>query len=59
MKAAATLMALLIAGLADRPARAQVIEYEANGMKYQTSTRRGLTVIVTHLPNHIAGFGLL
>src|SRR5580693_9382271 len=40
-------------------ARAQVIEYESNGLKYQTATRRGLTVIVTHLPNHVAGFGLL
>ena len=47
--------ALLLAA----PAAAQVIEYEANGMRYQTATRRGLTVIVTHLPNHVAGFGLV
>lgn len=40
-------------------AHGQVIEYEANGLKYQTQTRKGLTVIVTHLPNHVAGFGLL
>jgi hypothetical protein len=40
-------------------ARAQVIEYEANGLKYQTETIKGLTVIVTHLPNHVAGFGLI
>lgn len=40
-------------------AHAQVIEYESNGMKYQTLTRKGLTVIVTHLPSHVAGFGLL
>src|SRR5258708_3810463 len=39
--------------------RAQVIEYEANGLKYQTATHKGLTVIVTHLPNHVAGFGLV
>jgi hypothetical protein len=38
---------------------AQVIEYETNGQKYQTLTRRGLTVIVTHLPTQVAGFGLL
>jgi hypothetical protein len=37
----------------------QVIEYEANGLKYQTLSRRGLTVIVTHMPNHVAGFGLI
>ena len=40
-------------------ARGQVIEYESNGQKYQTLTRKGLTVIVTHLPNQVAGFGLL
>jgi hypothetical protein len=38
---------------------AQVIEYEANGHKYQTLTRKGLTVIVTHMPDHVAGFGLI
>jgi len=37
----------------------QVIEYESNGLKYQTATRKGLTVILTHLPSHVAGFGLL
>ncbi len=38
---------------------AQVIEYEANGLKYQTLSRKGLTIIVTHMPNHVAGFGLI
>jgi hypothetical protein len=42
-----------------QPAIPQVIEYENNGLKYQTTTRRGLTVIVTHLPSAIAGFGLM
>src|SRR5438067_9738630 len=46
--------ALLLATLA----AAQVIEYEANGLKYQTLSRQGLTVIVTRMPNHVAGFGL-
>lgn len=36
----------------------QVIEYEANGLKYQTMSRKGLTLIVTRMPNHVAGFGL-
>jgi hypothetical protein len=36
----------------------QVIEYEANGLKYQTLSRKGLTVIVTRMPNQVAGFGL-
>jgi hypothetical protein len=51
-----SVMAAMLVSVA---APAQVIEYESNGMKYQTATRKGLTVIVTHLPNHVAGFGLL
>src|SRR3954471_9979265 len=38
---------------------AQVIEYESNGEKYQTLTRRGLTVIIAHLPVQVAGYGLI
>lgn len=38
---------------------AQVIEYEADGQKYQTLTHKGLTVIVTHLPTQIQGYGLI
>lgn len=38
---------------------AQVIEYEVNGIKYQTLSRQGLTVIMTMMPNHVAGFGLV
>src|SRR5580658_1443243 len=38
---------------------AQVIEYESNGEKYQTLTRGGLTVILTHLPVQVAGYGLI
>lgn len=38
---------------------AQVIEYEVNGIKYQTLSHEGLTVIVTRLPNQVAGFGLV
>jgi hypothetical protein len=50
----ATTALLVAAALMD----AQVIEYEANGLKYQTLSRKGLTVIVTRMPNHVAGFGL-
>jgi hypothetical protein len=38
---------------------AQVIEYEVSGVKYQTLSRQGLTVIMTRMPNHVAGFGLV
>jgi hypothetical protein len=48
-------MALLTAAFVS----AQVIEYEANGIKYQTLSRKGLTVIITHMPNHVAGFGII
>jgi hypothetical protein len=51
----ALVMGLLVAGSLS----AQVIEYEANGLKYQTLSRKGLTVIVTHMPNHVAGFGII
>lgn len=51
-------LAWILAVVSQR-ALAQVIEYEANGQKYQTLSRRGLTIIVTHMPNHVAGFGLI
>jgi len=35
------------------PARAQVIEFESNGLKYQTLSRSGVTVMFAHLPNHL------
>jgi hypothetical protein len=38
---------------------AQVIEYEVSGVKYQTLSHQGLTVIMTRMPNHVAGFGLI
>ena len=50
--------ACLLAMPAPSRLAAQVIEYEANGMKYQTLSRQGLTVIITRMPDHIAGFGL-
>lgn len=53
------LFALFVLALSVAGARAQVIEYETNGIKYQTATRAGLTVIVTHLPTQVAGFGLI
>ncbi len=48
-----------IATLLVGTALAQVIEYEANGEKYQTLSRRGLTVMLTHLPAQVAGYALI
>src|SRR5262249_42723009 len=56
---AARIAAIAAATLLAVAAFAQVIEYEANGEKYQTLTRRGLTVIVAHLPAQVAGYGLI
>src|SRR5947209_3802331 len=39
--------------------RAQVIEYESNGLKYQTLTRSGVTVIFTQLPSHVHDYTVL
>jgi len=36
-----------------RHAPAQVIEFESNGLKYQTLSRSGVTVMFAHLPNHL------
>ena len=53
-------IAIVIAGvLLAMTAVAQVIEYETDGQKYQTLSHRGLTVIFTHLPVQVAGYGLI
>src|SRR5579872_7347364 len=40
-------------------ALAQVIEYTSNGMKYQTLTRSGVTVIFSHLPERIHEYTII
>lgn len=52
-RAAAVLLALCL----NIPA--QVIEFESNGLKYQTLTKRGITVMVAHLPGHVREFSIL
>src|SRR5580698_5530239 len=37
----------------------QVIEFESNGLKYQTQTKRGVTVMFAHLPIHVREFSVL
>jgi hypothetical protein len=46
----------LTAGFA---APAQVIEFESGGLKYQTLTKNGLTVMVASLPEHIRDYSIL
>lgn len=40
-------------------APAQVIEFESNGLKYQTLTRNGVTVMFAPLAPHIQGYTIL
>ena len=41
------------------PAAAQVIEFESGGLKYQTLTRSGLTVMFAHLPSHVREYVII
>jgi hypothetical protein len=50
-----TLALLLWAGRA----RAQVIEFESNGLKYQTLTRSGVTVMFAIMPQHLRDYAIL
>jgi hypothetical protein len=38
---------------------AQVIEFESNGLKYQTLTRSGVTIMFAHLPIHPRGYSII
>jgi hypothetical protein len=40
-------------------ASAQVIEFESGGLKYQTLTRNGVTVMFAHLPTHVHEYAIL
>ena len=40
-------------------APAQVIEFESGGLRYQTLTKNGLTVMVASLPEHIRDYSIL
>ena len=49
-------IALYVLGAA---AAGQVIEFESNGLKYQTLTKRGVTVMFAHMPAHVREFTIL
>src|SRR2546423_5408785 len=38
---------------------AQVIEYEAGGQRYQTLTRKGVTITATRMPAHVRDYAML
>jgi len=41
------------------PLCAQVIEFEQNGLKYQTLTRGDITVMFAHMPQHLKGYSMI
>ncbi|MBZ5580067.1 MAG: hypothetical protein LAP40_26200 [Acidobacteriia bacterium] len=50
---------VLALGLLLAPASAQVIEFETNGLKYQTVTKSGVTVMFALLQPHVQGYTIL
>lgn len=40
-------------------AAGQVIEFESNGLKYQTLTKNGLTIMFAPIPSHLKGYSVL
>jgi hypothetical protein len=50
---------LILWGLACFPGAAQVIEFESNGLKYQTLTRSGVTVILAQLPARVHEYAIV
>src|SRR5689334_6576927 len=52
-------LVLAVTALCVVPIHAQVIEFESNGLKYQTLTRSGVTVIFAHLPGQISGYSMI
>ncbi len=40
-------------------ARAQVIEFESGGLRYQTLTKNGVTIMFAHLPSHIRDYSIM
>jgi hypothetical protein len=53
-----TVLGLLAAALCF-DAAAQVIEFESNGLKYQTLTKNGLTIMFAPIPSNLKGYSVL
>lgn len=51
--------ALSVCLLAGSIGPAQVIEFESGGLKYQTLTKNGLTIMVASLPSHVRTYSIL
>src|SRR5436190_18329087 len=53
------LRALFITVAAAFAVRAQVIEFESGGLKYQALTKNGLTIMIAKMPSHIREFAVV
>jgi len=51
--------AILLSLLGEAAGFPQAIEFESNGLKYQTLTKRGVTVMFAQLPAHLRDFAIL
>jgi hypothetical protein len=49
----------LLAGTFEIPSQAQVIEFESNGLTYQTLTRGEVTIMYALLPTHIKNYAII
>jgi hypothetical protein len=49
----------LVVAVGLRLAFGQVIDFESNGLKYQTLTKNGVTVMFATLPPHVQGYTIL
>lgn len=50
---------ILLSGWCVSPASSQVIEFESGGLKYQTLTKEGLTIMFAHMPPQIREYSIL
>jgi hypothetical protein len=51
--------ALAVCLCTGRIVSSQVIEFESRGLKYQTLTKNGLTIMVASLPSHVREYAIL
>ena len=59
MSLRAPLLFVSVAALSAVCALAQVIQFESGGLKYQTLSRKGVTVMFAHLPSHLHDFQVI
>lgn len=50
---------MLVLPLLHQTAQAQVIEFESNGLKYQTLTKSGVTIMFAQMPNHLHAYATI